>query len=172
MPETFDKVSDDGDGFVFGEFESFFDEGFQITLIAEFGDNVAIIGSTVNIVAFKDVGMVEFFECIDFAFEHFFLWFALYGLDIDDFDGDGLLIFLIDASVDDGAEAFADDVSETVWVVFNFFSEIIIGIELAIHVWEYEIRRLKIWIITIYIDTWFGFLFASFIYVSNYNFKQ
>ena len=55
------------------------------------------------------------------------------GLDINDFNGDRLLIFLVDASVDNGTEAFTDDIFETVGVVFNFFSQIIIGIELAIH---------------------------------------
>ena len=139
MPETFDEVSDYGDGFLFWEFDSFFYESFQISFITEFSDDVAIIGSTVDIVAFKDVGMIEFFECINLALKHFFLGFALDGLDIDDFDGDGLLVFLVDASVDDRTETFADDVLETVGVVFYFFSEIIIRIELTIHVWQYEI---------------------------------
>ena len=134
MPESFDKVSDDGNGFLLRQFNSFLDESFQITLIAEFSDDVAIVCSTVNVMAFKNVGMVEFFEGINLAFEHLFLWFALNGLDINDFDGDWLLIFLVDAPVDDGAVTFADDVFETVRVVFDFFSEIIIGIELAIHV--------------------------------------
>lgn len=84
--------------------------------------------------AFEDVGVVEFFEGIDFALEHFFLWFALYGLDIDDFDGDGFFGFFVDASVDNRTEAFTDDVFKAVGVVFDFFSKIIIGIELSIHV--------------------------------------
>ena len=134
MSESFDKVSDDGDGFLLRKFNSFLDESFQITLIAEFSDDVAIVCSTVNVVAFKNVGMVEFFKGINLALEHLFLRFALDGLDINDFDGDGLLIFLVDAPVDDRAVTFTDDVFETVRVVFDFFSEIIIGIELAIHV--------------------------------------
>jgi hypothetical protein len=77
MFKAFDEVADDGDGFFLREFESFFDEGFQIALIAEFRDDVAVVGSTVDVMAFEDVGMVEFFEGIDFAFEHFFLGFAL-----------------------------------------------------------------------------------------------
>jgi hypothetical protein len=121
--------------------------------------------------AFEDVGMVEFFEGIDFAFEHFFLGFALDWLDIDDFDGNGLLIFLVDASVDNGAETFADDVFEAVGVVFDFFPEIIIGIELPIHVWEYEIRRLKIWIITISHSIEYPVFPFIFIF-SNLYFKQ
>jgi hypothetical protein len=77
--------------------------------------------------------MVELFQCINLALKHFFLWFSLDGLDVDDFDGDGLLVFLVNAPVDDRAEAFTDDVFETVGVVLDFFSEIIIGIELSIH---------------------------------------
>lgn len=78
--------------------------------------------------------MIKFFKGIDFALEHFFLWFSLDGLDVDDFDGDGLFSFFVDAPVDYGTEAFADDVFEAVGVVFDFFSKIIIGIELSIHV--------------------------------------
>jgi hypothetical protein len=114
--------------------------------------------------AFEDVGMVEFFEGIDLTLKHFFLRFALDWLDINDFDGNGLLIFLVDASVDNRAETFANDVFEAVGVVFDFFSEIIIRIELPIHVWEYEIRRLKIWIITIYIQFNIPFSFHFYLF--------
>lgn len=165
MLKAFDEVADDGNGLFLREFGSFFDEGFQIAFIAELSDDVTVVGSTVDVMAFEYVGMVEFFEGIDFTFEHFFLWFALDWLDIDDFDGNGLLIFLVDASVDNRAETFSDDVFEAVGVVFDFFSEIIIRIELPIHVWEYEIRRLKIWIITIYIqfNIPFSLIFLSFL---------
>lgn len=77
--------------------------------------------------------MVKFLQSINLAFEHFFLGFSLDGFDVNNFDGDRLLIFLVDAPVDDGAETLSDDVLEAIRVVLDFFSEIIIGIELAIH---------------------------------------
>jgi hypothetical protein len=77
MLKTFDEVADDGDGFFLREFESFFDEGFQIAFITELSDDVAIVSSTVDIMAFENVGMVEFFEGIDLTLKHFFLRFAL-----------------------------------------------------------------------------------------------
>ena len=61
MLESFDKVSDDGNSFLLGQFYPFLYESFQITLIAEFRDDVAIVCSTVNIVAFEDIWMIKFF---------------------------------------------------------------------------------------------------------------
>lgn len=81
--------------------------------------------------------MVKFFECIDLTFEHLFFWLSLDGFDVDNFNGDRLFIFFIDASVNNGAEAFADDVFQTIGIVFDFFSEVIIGIELSIHCSEF-----------------------------------
>lgn len=133
MSETIDKISNDGDGLLLWEFDSLFDKGFQVSFIAEFGDDVAIISGTVDVVALENVGMIKFFEGVDFAFEHFLFGFSLYAFDIDDFDGDRFFGFFIDAPVDDRTETFPNDILETVGVVLYFFSKIIIGIELPIH---------------------------------------
>lgn len=134
MFKPLNEIADDGYGLLFREFDSFFDESFQIALITKLSDDVTVISSAVDIVAFEDVGVVEFFEGVNFPLQHFFLWFALDRLDVDDFDGDGLFGFLVDAPVDDRTETFADDVFEAVRVVFDFFPKIVIGIELSIHV--------------------------------------
>jgi len=81
--------------------------------------------------------MVKFFEGINLTFKHLFFWLSLDGFDVDDFNGDWLFIFFIDAPVNNGAEAFADDVFQTIRIVFDFFSKVIIGIELPIHCSEF-----------------------------------
>ena len=83
--------------------------------------------------ALENVWMIKFFKGINLALKHFFLRLALDTLDVNDFDCNGLFIGLVDTSVDDRTKTFTNDVFETVGVIFDFFSEIIIGIELAIH---------------------------------------
>ena len=72
---------------------------FEISLIAELGDDVAIIGSTENIVAFKYVGMVQLFEGFNFSLKHFLFRFVLDGPNVDNFDCHFLLGLIVAPSI-------------------------------------------------------------------------
>lgn len=131
--ESFQKITNDGDCLLLWKFASLFDKSFQITLIAELSDNVTVVCCTVNIMAFEDVWMIQLFQGINFAFEHFFLRFTLDTFDIDDFNRNLLSWLFIDAFVDNRAETLTNDVLQPVWVILNFFSQVIIRIEMSIH---------------------------------------
>lgn len=58
VPESFNKITDNWNGLLLWKFDSFFEESFQISLIAEFSDNVTIVCCTINVMTFENVRMV------------------------------------------------------------------------------------------------------------------
>ena len=62
MDESHENFPDEGKGFFFRQFLTLFEKMFEISFIAELSDDVAIVGSTENIMAFHDVGMVQLLE--------------------------------------------------------------------------------------------------------------
>lgn len=72
--------------------------------------------------AFEDVGVIEFFECLYFPFEHPFFWLALNSSDIDDFDGYFFLRLIVGALINDRTKTSADDIFQPVRIILNFFA--------------------------------------------------
>lgn len=58
MSESLNKVTNDWNSFLLWKFDSLFDESFQISLIAKFSDNVTVVSCAINIMTFKNIGMV------------------------------------------------------------------------------------------------------------------
>lgn len=58
MSESLNKVTNDWNSFLLWKFDSFFDESFQISLIAKFSDNVTVVSCAINIMTFENVGMI------------------------------------------------------------------------------------------------------------------
>lgn len=79
----------EGNGFSLGDLFSTGDEFGQVSTIAEFGDDVGIIFSIVDIVDFDDVfTILQYFEDVDFRGEKVLMDFSFDHLHVDDFDGD------------------------------------------------------------------------------------
>ncbi len=74
--------------FLKGSFGAYF--AFQVALVAEFGDDVAIAVAGEDLMAAKHIGVIQFLEDINFGEEEFFEFLALEGVELDDLDGDGL----------------------------------------------------------------------------------
>jgi hypothetical protein len=79
-------------------------------------------------VAFEDVGMVEFLECINLAIEHALFRLALDGSDVNHFYCHFFLGLVIRATVDDRAEPSSNDVLEAIGVVLDFFPEVVASV--------------------------------------------
>lgn len=58
MSKSLNKVTNDWNSFLLWKFDSFFDESFQISLIAKFSDNVTVVSCAINIMTFENVGMI------------------------------------------------------------------------------------------------------------------
>lgn len=71
----------------------------EISLIAELSDDVAIIGSTEDIMTFKYVRMIQLFEGFNFSLKHFLFRFVLDGPNVNNFDCHFLLGLIITPSV-------------------------------------------------------------------------
>jgi hypothetical protein len=124
--ETVDDVPEDGNCFLLWQFLTLLKEVVEVTLVAELGDYVTVVNGAVNVVAFEDVDVVDSFEGIDFAFEHLASGAIGDGLQVDDLNRDLFFGFLVDAPEHARAEAFADEVVESVRVVFDFLSEFVV----------------------------------------------
>lgn len=111
---THQKLSNNGQRFLLGQLFSLLERVLKIAFVAEFGDDVAIIGGVVDIVALEDVGMVQFFQGLDLAIQHLLLRLALDGTGIYHLDRHLFLGLVVGAAVDHGAEASPDDVLESV----------------------------------------------------------
>lgn len=76
VEESREDVLEDDLGLLFLEWSSGGDAILQIALVAEFSDDVAIIDGAVDIEAVYEVGVLEFFEDLDFYVELFLhkLW--------------------------------------------------------------------------------------------------
>ena len=125
--EAADDVSEDGDGLAFGQLLPLLEQVLQVALVAELSDNVAIIDSAVDVVTFHDIGVVEFFKCVDLSLEHLFSGAVAQGFQVDDLDGHLLPGPLIDSPEHAGAEAPADQVGEPVGVILNFLAHFIVS---------------------------------------------
>ena len=71
----------------------------EISLIAELSDDVAIIGSTEDIMTFKYVRMIQLFEGFNFSLKHFLFRFVLDGPNVNNFDCHFLLGLIVTSSV-------------------------------------------------------------------------
>lgn len=78
--------------------------------------------------AFENVGMVELLEGFDLAIQHTFFRLALDGSDVDHLYCYFFPGLVVHATVDDGAEASPDDVLESVGVVLNFFTKVVVAV--------------------------------------------
>ena len=58
--EPHEQLSNKRDGFLFTKFLPLLEKVLQITLIAQFSDDVAIVGSAEDVVAFEYVRMRQF----------------------------------------------------------------------------------------------------------------
>lgn len=108
--EPHEQLPNERDGFLFSKFLPLLEKVLQIALIAKLSDYVAIVGSAEDVVAFEDIGMVEFLECLDFTLEHALLGLALDGPNVDYFDCHLFLGFVVGAAVNHRAETAPYDV--------------------------------------------------------------
>lgn len=60
MYERHQNLSNDRECFFFRQLLSLLEEMLQISLVAKLSDDIAIVGSAEDLVAFEDVGMIEF----------------------------------------------------------------------------------------------------------------
>ena len=73
---------------------------FEVSLVAELSDDVAVVGSAEDVVALEHVGVVQLLQGLDLPLQHALLGFALDRPDIDDLDSDSLASFVVTATVD------------------------------------------------------------------------
>jgi len=106
--KAIDNVSKDWDSLLFREFFSFFEQVLEITLIAKLGYYIAVIDSTIDVVAFQDIYMVKFFQRIDFSLEHLSSRFILDGFEINDLDGNLIFCSFVDSAKYARAKPFSD----------------------------------------------------------------
>ena len=129
MNETHQNLSNKRESFIFWKFLSLFKKMLEISLVTELSDNVAVISCAEYVVTFKDVVVIEFFQCIDFSFEHTFFGFSLDRSDVNDFDGDFLFRLIVRAFVDNWAVTSSYNILQTIGIVLYFFSEVVVTIE-------------------------------------------
>jgi hypothetical protein len=63
--QSFEDILDDGFSPVLVEVSFLPQSGLEISLVAEFGDNVAVPVAGEDLIALEDVGVAELFEYID-----------------------------------------------------------------------------------------------------------
>ena len=125
--ESVDDISENGDSFWLWKFVPFLQQIFEISLVAEFGDDITIILGTVDVEALHNILMIEFFESIDFPLKHLLFGSIANGSEIDNFDGDLFSGSFIDASKDGGSEAFAYEIVEAIGIILDFFANLIVA---------------------------------------------
>ena len=86
VEEPFQNIGDEGVGPAFIHLAVLSESGFQVTIAAEFSDDVTVTVAGEYLEAFEDIGMVKALEYIDFGVEQFFELLALQGLQLDYFD--------------------------------------------------------------------------------------
>ena len=69
IKEAVKNVSDVGEGLLFRKFSFSFENLIKVTLVAEFGDDVAVSVTGEDLKAEKDVRMFEFFQNINLGKE-------------------------------------------------------------------------------------------------------
>ena len=63
------------------------ESGFEVALVAEFGDDVAVAIAGEDLEAFEDIGVAQLLQDVDFREKKLLKFFALEGLELDDLDG-------------------------------------------------------------------------------------
>ena len=63
------------------------ESGFEVALVAEFGDDVAVAVAGEDLEAFEDIGVAQLLQDVDFREKEFLKFFALEGLEFYDLDG-------------------------------------------------------------------------------------
>ena len=88
VTESLEDVLDDGSCLVFAEVTVFAKTGLEISLVAEFGYDVAVAIAGEDLEALEDIRVAQLLEDIDFGEKEFFKFFAFEGLEFYDLDGD------------------------------------------------------------------------------------
>lgn len=84
------NISNQSANLILSELFLLFKELREVPLVAEFGDNVAVVGCGENIVTLQDIGMADSFEGLYFAVEHLPSEIIFDCFDVYDFDCDCL----------------------------------------------------------------------------------
>jgi hypothetical protein len=128
-----EELPDDGERVLLCKLFPLLEEVFEISLVAELSDDVAVVGSAEDVVALEDVGVVQLLQRLDFALQHALLGLALDGPDVDDLHRHSLLGLVVGAAVDHRAEAAPDHVLEAVGVVLYLLAQIVARVRLVEH---------------------------------------
>lgn len=107
------------------EWSSGGDAILEVALIAEFGDDVAVIDSAVDIEAVDEVGMLEFFEDLNFYVELFLHKLWLFVAQVDHLYGHLLLGVLVEALEGAAPVGEVEMVVETVGVVLDLLAQLV-----------------------------------------------
>lgn len=122
VQEPQDDLADDRDGLLLGQLLPLLQKVLHVALVAELGDDVAVVDRAEDVVALQDVIMVHFLQSVYFVIQHFFFGLSLDGSNIDDLDCDYFFAFLINAPIHHAAKTAPDHVLESVRVVFDSFA--------------------------------------------------
>ncbi len=89
--EAEEDVPDDGKGFILGEGFHLPEFWLEIAIITELSNDVAISITGKDLIAAKDVRMIEFFEDFDFREEEFLKFFGFERIELNNLDGNSLV---------------------------------------------------------------------------------
>jgi hypothetical protein len=128
--ETEINVADDGSGLVFRKISVLPQLTLQISLVAQFGDDVTVSVTCEHFVASQDVGMVELFQDFDFGKKQLLKFFGLQGVQFDNLDGHSFVFIVNERStrdliigfVDFGKISLAEQVVKSEDVVLDLFA--------------------------------------------------
>ena len=128
--ETEINVADDGGGLVFRKISVLPQLTLQISLVAQFGDDVTVSVTCEHFVASQDVGMVELFQDFDFGKKQLLKFFGLQGVQFDNLDGHSFVFIVNERStrdliigfVDFGKISLAEQVVKSEDVVLDLFA--------------------------------------------------
>ena len=87
VEQPLEDIFDDGGSFVLVEVALLSESGFEVPLVAEFGDDVAVAVAGEDLEAFEDIGVAQLLEDVDFREKKLLKFFAFEGLELDDLDG-------------------------------------------------------------------------------------
>ena len=124
--QSFEYISDEFFGLALFHVALGLELAFQVALIAEFSDDVAIAVTCKDFLAAQHVGVIQFFEDLNLGEEQFLKFFAFETVELDDFDGDdftcmmdGVTGELIVGAVDFAEVALSKQVVEVENVVLD-----------------------------------------------------
>ena len=87
IEQSLEDIFDDGGSSVLVEVSLLPESGFEVALVAEFGDDVAVAVAGEDLEAFEDIGVAQLLQDVDFREKEFLKFFALEGLEFYDLDG-------------------------------------------------------------------------------------